>query len=73
VHIPKPQKKKLDQKSVRCIFVGYSLTQKSYRFWNLVTRTVKISQDATFDEHHRLAAMPDEIPTPPSQYVDLIN
>ena len=53
VHIPKPERKKLDQKSMRCIFVGYIQTQKAYCFWNPVTRTVKISRDATFDEHHR--------------------
>ncbi|EFX65876.1 hypothetical protein DAPPUDRAFT_332740 [Daphnia pulex] len=56
---------------MRCIFVGVSQTQKAYRFWNLVTRqTVKISRDATSDEHHRLAAVPDEIPTPPFQSVN---
>lgn len=60
VHIPKAERRKLDQKSVRCIFVGYSLTQKAYRFWDPTTRTIKISRDATFDEHHRLVDVPDE-------------
>ena len=55
VHIPKMERKKWDQKSLRCIFVGYATTQKAYRLWEPVSRTVKISRDVTFDEHHRLA------------------
>lgn len=73
VHIPKPERKKLDRKSIRCVFVGYSDTQKGYRFWDPASRTVKISRDATFDEHHRLVdvpkdarvdAVPPDCPTP---------
>lgn len=60
VHIPKEERKKLDEKSIRCIFVGYSQTQKAYRFWEPKSRTIKISRDVTFDEHHRLADVPGE-------------
>jgi hypothetical protein len=31
---------------------------------------LKISRDATFDEHHRHPAVPDEISTPPSQSIN---
>jgi hypothetical protein len=68
VHIPKAERRKLDQKSLRCIFVGYSATQKAYRFWEPLSRAIKISRDATFDEHHRLADVPKE--TPPSTATD---
>lgn len=67
MHIPKAERRKLDKKSIRCIFVGYSQTQKAYRFWDPTTRTVKISRDATFDEHHRLAHVPEENPIRPEQ------
>lgn len=56
---------------MRCIFVGYCLTQKAYRFWNPVTRMVKISRDATFDEHYRLGTVPDGTTAPVFQPVDL--
>ena len=56
VHIPKVERRKLDQKSLRYIFGGYSATQKAYRFWE------PLSRDATFGEHHRLADMPKETP-----------
>jgi hypothetical protein len=62
VHIPKIERKKWDQKSLRCIFVGYSETQKAYRFWEPVSKSIKISINATFDEHHRLAAIPSDPP-----------
>jgi hypothetical protein len=72
VHIPKAERRKLDQKSLRCIFVGYSATQKAYRFWEPLSRAIKISRDATFDEHHRLADVPKETPllaaTDPNHY-----
>lgn len=61
VHIPKAERRKLEAKSIRCIFVGYSSTQKAFRFWDPSTCTVKISADATFDEHHRLTDVPGEI------------
>ena len=62
IHIPKAERRKLDPKSTRCIFVGYSHTQKAYRFWNPTNRTIKISRDVTFDEHHRLVGIPGEPP-----------
>jgi hypothetical protein len=29
--------------------------EKAYQFWDPATKTVKVSRDATFEEHHRLA------------------
>ena len=52
VHIPKIERQKLDKKSIRCVFIGYSNTQKAYRFWDPVSRKVKISRDALFDEQN---------------------
>jgi hypothetical protein len=50
IHIPKADRRKLDSKSLKCYFVGYALTQKAYRFWDLNQRKIKISRDVIFDE-----------------------
>jgi transposase InsO family protein len=38
IHVPKAERKKLDSESQKCYFVGYSTTQKAYRFWEPVSR-----------------------------------
>ena len=50
IHIPKAERRKLESKSLKCYFVGYSPTQKAYRFWDPVSRRIKISRDVIFDE-----------------------
>ena len=57
IHIPKAERRKLESKSLKCYFVGYSLTQKAYRFWDPVSRRIKISRDVIFDE--QLHDVPD--------------
>jgi hypothetical protein len=39
VHVPGEKKSKLDPKTEKCIFIGYSLKQKGYRCFNLSTTT----------------------------------
>jgi hypothetical protein len=34
VHAPNEKRSKLDLKAEKCIFIGYSLEQKGYRFFN---------------------------------------
>lgn len=51
IHVPKAERRKLESKSFKCYFVGYSLTQKAYRFWDPVGRKIKISRDVIFDEN----------------------
>ena len=53
VHIPAAERQKLDPKSVKTIFVGYSQTQKAHRFWYPVVRKVRTSRDATFYESYQ--------------------
>ena len=50
VHIPKSLRQKLDAKSQKLLFVGYSETQKAYRFFDRKTRRIIVSRDAIFSE-----------------------
>ena len=41
---------KLDPRAVKCVFVGYSATQKGYVCWSPVERRLFVSMDVTFRE-----------------------
>ena len=43
VHVPKKKRTKLDNKSERCIFIGYKDGLKGYKLWNPETRKVVYS------------------------------
>ncbi|KAI5317390.1 hypothetical protein L3X38_037097 [Prunus dulcis] len=50
LHIPDEKRKKLDDKSENCIFLGVSEAVKVYRMYNLVTKKIVISNDVIFAE-----------------------
>ena len=50
VHIPKDQRKKLDPKSRKCIFIGYGQTSKGYRLYDFEKKGIILSRDVIFDE-----------------------
>ncbi|MCP3664820.1 MAG: DDE-type integrase/transposase/recombinase [Gammaproteobacteria bacterium] len=50
-HIPGNQRRKLDSKAQRCVFLGYSLTSKGYRLWNVKEHKVITRRDVIFDEN----------------------
>ncbi|MCO5570114.1 hypothetical protein L7F22_023830 [Adiantum nelumboides] len=50
VHVPDELKTKLDPKAKKCVFIGYSIEQKGYKCYNLVTQQVRVSRDVVFDE-----------------------
>jgi len=54
MHIPKEKRRKLDNKSKRCIFVGYSDYAKAYRLYDEETNDIIISRDVKFDETQRI-------------------
>jgi hypothetical protein len=52
-HVPDAQRKKLDNKSVKCIFLGVSEESKAYRLYNPVTKKIIISRDVVFIENEK--------------------
>ena len=50
VHIPKQFRTKLDEKSVKVVFVGYQGDSTNYRFYNPATRKMTESREAVFLE-----------------------
>ena len=51
VHIHSQHQGKLDRRSLKCIFVGYSSNQKGYKCYSPSTRKFYNSMDVTFVEH----------------------
>jgi hypothetical protein len=50
-HIPSELRKKLDDKSEKCIFNGYSETSKACRLYNPITKKLILSKDVKFMEN----------------------
>ncbi|KAL0329071.1 UNVERIFIED_CONTAM: Retrovirus-related Pol polyprotein from transposon TNT 1-94 [Sesamum radiatum] len=50
VHIPAEKRTKFDEKSEKCIFIGYSSNTKGYRLLKLNTNKLIVSRDVTFHE-----------------------
>ncbi|EKD00935.1 hypothetical protein A1Q2_04808 [Trichosporon asahii var. asahii CBS 8904] len=48
---------KLADRAILCIFLGYSDTQKAWKFWDPVARKLVVSRDAIFDEHTSAARL----------------
>ncbi|MCH85501.1 retrovirus-related pol polyprotein from transposon tnt 1-94 [Trifolium medium] len=50
VHIPDKQRKKLDNKSKRCVLLGVSDESKAYKLYDPVDKKIIISRDVVFEE-----------------------
>ena len=49
-HKPDELRRKLDKKSERCIFIGYSEQHKEYKLYNLITKKLVVCRDVMFIE-----------------------
>jgi hypothetical protein len=50
-HIPKENRRKLDAKLVKCIFIGYCADHKYYKMYDPITHKVFASRDVIFHEY----------------------
>ena len=50
VHVPNSTRKKLDPKSKKCIFMGYSQESKAYRLYDPEAKKIVVSRDVVFWE-----------------------
>ena len=50
-HIPSELRKKLDDRSEKCIFIGYSETSKAYKIYNPIPKKLILSRDVKFLEN----------------------
>lgn len=49
-HVPEEMRRKLDDRSEKCVFIGYSEESKEYRLYNPVTKKYVINRDVEFKE-----------------------
>lgn len=47
-----PQTSKFDQRAYICVLLGYLISFKAYKLYNLDTRSICISRDVVFKEHN---------------------
>ena len=52
VHIQTLNRDKLDARATKCVFMGYSTTQKGYKCFNPVTKKCTVSRDVKFEEDY---------------------
>ena len=45
MHVPKDEQSKLDSKASKCVFVGYSLSNKGYSLYDLASKKIILSRD----------------------------
>ena len=44
-------RQKLDEKSEKCIFIGYCTQSKAYKLYNLVSEKILVRRDVIFNEN----------------------
>lgn len=51
IHVPEQKRHKLEEKSEKGIFLGYSSQSKGFQIFNLETQQLVTSKDVQFDKH----------------------
>jgi hypothetical protein len=63
MHLPPPHRNKLSAQSIRCAFLGYSITQKGYLCFDPHTNRVHVSRNVIFFENQCLFPLPSSSAT----------
>jgi hypothetical protein len=50
VHVPKQQHSKFDNKTKKCLFLGYDEQNKMHRMYNLSTKKILLNCDVVFEK-----------------------
>lgn len=67
-HVPKENRRKLDPKSRKCIFLGYDMETKGYRLYDPQAKEVLVSRDVVFQECKR---QEEEVPSSSSKEITI--
>ena len=70
--IPTQHRTKLDDKSVTCIVVGYSLESKEFNIYDPITRKVIINKDVGFTENEWMQPTNVDLPLHDDVPLDII-
>ena len=68
IHVSDEDRKKMDSKTIKGMFVDYDMESKAYRIYDLLQRKVIISRDVVFDESkvgfdHLSKPQPNNLPS----------
>jgi DNA-directed RNA polymerase subunit N (RpoN/RPB10) len=70
-HVPKDERRKLDSKSTKSMFLGYCSKQKGYRLYDFNKMKVFLSRDVIFDEKNNITSQKETGIQASETYIEL--